>query len=329
MLEEVDLRKSLDKKEYKKLMPALRNRLYTLQKAAWDAKIPVVIMFEGWDAAGKGTSIQTLTARLDPRGFKLYPIRAARTYEQKRPWLWRFWLKLPGRGEWAMFDRSWYGRVLVERVENLTPEPEWRRAYRDIADFERAIADDGYLIIKFWLHISKQEQKRRFKRLVQDPLTAWQVTAEDWEHHSKYDEYLLAVEEMLERTTTEWGPWTIVEATDRYWTHVKIFQTIIAALEEHLGKIPGALPPAPAPTATVTEDLEQEEAPTQETSPIPPTEDQAAAPESSGQEANETKRKKESAAASEPTGKKKRKKEKADSPARKKKGKKEAAEKQD
>jgi len=329
MLEELDLRKSLDKKEYKKLMPALRNRLYTLQKAAWDAKIPVVILFEGWDAAGKGTSIQTLTARLDPRGFKLYPIRAARTYEQKRPWLWRFWLKLPGRGEWAMFDRSWYGRVLVERVENLTPEPEWRRAYRDIADFERAIADDGYLIIKFWLHISKQEQKRRFKKLVQDPLTAWQVTAEDWEHHSKYDEYLLAVEEMLERTTTEWGPWTIVEATDRYWTHVKIFQTIIAALEERLGKIPGALPPAPAPTATVTEDLEQEEAPTQETSPIPPTEDQAAAPESSGQEANEIKAKKEPAAASEPTGKKKRKKKKADWPARKKKGKKEAAEKQD
>lgn len=328
MLEELDLGKSLDKKEYKKLMPALRNRLYTLQKAAWDAKIPVVILFEGWDAAGKGTSIQTLTARLDPRGFKLYPIRAARTYEQKRPWLWRFWLKLPGRGEWAMFDRSWYGRVLVERVENLTPEPEWRRAYRDIADFERAIADDGYLIIKFWLHISKQEQKRRFKRLVQDPLTAWQVTAEDWEHHSKYDEYLLAVEEMLERTTTEWGPWTIVEATDRYWTHVKIFQTIIAALEEHLGKIPGALPPAPAPTATVTEDLEQEEAPTQETSPIPPTEDQAAAPESSGQEANETKAEKESAAEPKPTGKKKRKKEKAAGPARKKKGKKEAAEKQ-
>jgi polyphosphate kinase 2 (PPK2 family) len=276
MLEEVDLAKSLDKKEYKKLMPALRNRLYSLQKAAWDAKIPVVILFEGWDAAGKGTSIQALTARLDPRGFKLYPIRAARTYEQKHPWLWRFWLKLPGRGEWAMFDRSWYGRVLVERVENLTPEPEWRRAYRDIADFERAIADDGYLIIKFWLHISKPEQKRRFKKLVQDPLTAWQVTAEDWEHLGKYDDYLLAVEEMLERTNTEWGPWTIVEATDRHWTHVKIFQTIIATLEEHLGKIPGALPPAPPPGKTVTEDLEQEEAPTQETPPTPPAEVQAA-----------------------------------------------------
>jgi polyphosphate kinase 2 (PPK2 family) len=276
MLDEVDLTQSLDKKEYKKLMPALRNRLYALQKAAWDAKVPVVILFEGWDAAGKGTSIQTLTARLDPRGFKLYPIRAARTSEQKRPWLWRFWLKLPGRGEWAMFDRSWYGRVLVERVENLTPESDWRRAYRDIVDFERTIADDGCLIIKFWLHISKQEQKSRFKKLVHDPLTAWQVTAEDWEHHSKYDDYLLAVEEMLERTATEWGPWTIVEATDRYWTHVKIFRTIIAALEERLSAIPGALPPAPPPAATVTEDLEQEEAPTPDTPAAAP--DEAAAP---------------------------------------------------
>jgi polyphosphate kinase 2 (PPK2 family) len=244
MLEKVDLDKGLGKKEYKQLMPGLRNRLYALQKASWDAKIPVVIIFEGWDAAGKGTSIRTLTARLDPRGFKLYPIRAARTYEKKRPWLWRYWLKLPGRGEWAIFDRSWYGRVLVERVDGLTPEEEWRRAYRDIADFERTISDDGCLIIKFWLHISKQEQKKRYKKLIQDPLTAWQVTAEDWDHHSKYDDYVLAVEEMLERTITEWGPWTIVEATDRYHTHVKIFQTIISALEERLAAIPGALPPA-------------------------------------------------------------------------------------
>jgi len=300
MLEEVDLTQSLDKKEYKKLMPALRNRLYMLQKAAWDAKIPVVILFEGWDASGKGTSIQTLTARLDPRGFKLYPIRAARTYEQKHPWLWRFWLKLPGRGEWAMFDRSWYGRVLVERVENLTPESEWRRAYRDIVDFERAIADDGCLIIKFWLHISKQEQKRRFKKLVQDPLTAWQVTAEDWDHQSKYDDYLLAVEEMLERTTTEWGPWTIVEATDRQWTHVKIFQTIIAALEERLSAIPGALPASPPPAATVTEDLEQEEAPIRDV-PVVTGEEEAANP---GGQARKARRK----ATSAPARKERRKK---------------------
>jgi polyphosphate kinase 2 (PPK2 family) len=154
MLEKIDLTKKIKKKEYKQRMPVLRDHLYALQKASWDAQIPVIILFEGWDAAGKGTSIQKLTARLDPRGFKLYPIRAARTYEKKHPWLWRFWLKIPGRGEWAIFDRSWYGRCLVERMENLISEKEWRRAYRDIVDFERALADDGYLILKFFLHIS-------------------------------------------------------------------------------------------------------------------------------------------------------------------------------
>jgi polyphosphate kinase 2 (PPK2 family) len=235
MLEAVDLNKKLDKQSYKKIMPELQDRMYTVQKLSWDAGVPVVILFEGWDAAGKGTSIQTMTEPLDPRGFKLYPIRAARTYEKNHPWLWRFWLKLPARGEWAIFDRSWYGRVLVERMENLVPEDEWRRGYRDIVDFERTIADDGHLIIKFFLHISKQEQKQRFEKLIKDPLTAWHVAPEDWEHHRHYDDWMLAYEEMFERTETEWGPWTIVEATDRRNTRVKIFQTIIRSLEERLG----------------------------------------------------------------------------------------------
>jgi polyphosphate kinase 2 (PPK2 family) len=234
MLEKIDLTKSLSKPEYKERLPCLRDRLYDLQKACWDADVPSVILFEGWDAAGKGTSINLLTQRLDPRGFKLYAIQEARTYEKHMPWLWRFWLKLPNYGEVAIFDRSWYGRVLVERVEGLTPEVEWRKGYRDIVDFERTIADDGYVVIKFWLHISKKEQARRFKKLEKDPLESWHVQPEDWEHHGKYDEYLLAVEEMLERTDTEWGPWTIVEATDRRWARVKIFETIIDRLEEAL-----------------------------------------------------------------------------------------------
>lgn len=242
MLEKIDLTRSIEKKPYKQVMPGLRNRLYDLQKASWDAGIPVVILFEGWDAAGKGTSIQYLTSRLDPRGFKLYPIRPARTYEKKRPWLWRFWLKIPGRGEWAIFDRSWYGRVLVERMEQLIPEPEWRRAYRDIVDFERTLADDGYLIIKYFLHISKQEQRRRFKALSSDPLMAWKVEPEDWERHRQYAGWVQAYEEMFERTDTEWGSWTIVEATDRRFTRVKIFQNLIDVLEARLGAL-GALPP--------------------------------------------------------------------------------------
>lgn len=236
MLDKIDLNKKLEKSTYKLLMPELANGLYNIQKDSWDAALPVIILFEGWDAAGKGTSIQKLSGSIDPRGFKLYPIRAARTYEKKHPWLWRFWLKTPARGEWAIFDRSWYGRVLVERVENLIPETEWRRAYRDIIEFERTLADDGVLLIKFFLHISKQEQKRRFVKLSKEALTAWHVTPEDWEHHRRYDEWLMAYEEAFERTETEWGPWTIVEATDRRYSMVKIFYTIYSQLQQKLGR---------------------------------------------------------------------------------------------
>ncbi len=242
MLDKLDLNQELDRKTYKQVMPLLTERLYAVQKASWDERIPVIILFEGWDAAGKGTSIQKLTSPLDPRGYKLYPIRAARTYEKKRPWLWRFWLKLPARGEWALFDRSWYGRTLVERVEGLIPESEWRRAYRDIVDFERTLADDGHLIIKFFLHISKQEQKRRFNKLVKDTLTAWHVSPEDWDHHYRYNDWMLAYEEAFEQTESEWGPWTIVEATEKRYTWVKIFRTVIAALEKRLGWQPLVLP---------------------------------------------------------------------------------------
>jgi AMP-polyphosphate phosphotransferase len=265
MLEKIDLSKKMGKKEYKKRMPILQNHLYALQKASWDAEIPVIILFEGWDASGKGTSIQTLTERLDPRGFKLYPIRAARTYENKRPWLWRFWLKMPGRGEWAIFDRSWYGRVLVERVEKIIPESEWRRAYRDIVDFENTLADDGYLIIKFFLHISSVEQRRRFEALSKDPLNAWHVLPEDWEHHHQYDQWMLAYEEAFERTDTEWAPWTIVEATDRRYTQVKIYDTIISALEGYLAPL-DALPNPALWEAPPVEVADENQPPIEETS---------------------------------------------------------------
>ena len=234
MLERVDLSRRLSKKEYEEQLPGLQARLYDLELAAWKAGVPSVLLFEGWDAAGKGTTISTLTQRLDPRGFKLYPIRGARTYERMHPWLWRFWLKLPNHGEMAIFDRSWYGRVLVERIEGLTPEAEWQKSYQDIVDFERTIADDGYVLVKFFLHISEKEQERRFRLLESDPLKSWHVTDEDWKHHREYGDHLLAVEEMLERTETEWGPWTIVEAHSRWWARIKVFNTIINALAERL-----------------------------------------------------------------------------------------------
>ena len=234
MLETIDLGKKLSKKEYKTEIHRLRNRLYDLQKMCWDHKIASLIVFEGWDAAGKGSSINALTQRLDPRGFKLHAIQAPRTSESYMPWLWRFWIRVPNYGEMAIFDRSWYGRVGVERVEGLIPEEEWRKGYRHIGEFERTLADDGYLIIKCFLHISAKEQARRFRRLEKDTLESWHVQPEDWDHHAKYDEYLIAYEEMFERTDTEWGPWTIVEATDRRWCRVKVFETIVCRLESAL-----------------------------------------------------------------------------------------------
>jgi polyphosphate kinase 2 (PPK2 family) len=235
MLEKVNLDVKLPRKQYKQVLPDLQRRLYDLEKACWDNGVPSIVVFEGWDAAGKGSAIATLTERLDPRGFKLHPIKAPRTYERNHPWLWRFWQRIPGHGEMAIFDRSWYGRVLVERADGLASEQEWRSAYRDIAEFERMLADDGTVIVKFWLHITKKEQKKRFKALEKDPLESWRVTPEDWEGHRKYGDYLVAVEEMLELTDSEYGPWTIVEATSRWYARKKIFDTLIRALETRLG----------------------------------------------------------------------------------------------
>ena len=235
MLANVDLKQKLEKPVYKSRKTDLEERLYRVQQRTWEAGIPVAFLFEGWDAAGKGTTIHKLTDPIDPRGYKIHPIRAARTYEKKRPWLWRFWLKTPARGEWAIFDRSWYGRVLVERVEKLIPKEEWERAYRDIVDFERNLADDGTLIFKFFLHISKKEQKKRFKKLLKDELNAWRVTDEDKRNHKRYKKWMRVYQEMIERTDTEWGPWTIIEATDKRHTIIKVYETIVKALEERLG----------------------------------------------------------------------------------------------
>ena len=235
MLENINLKKKLPREEFKRLLPALQGRLYDLEKACWDNGVPSVIVFEGWDASGKGTTIATLTQRLDPRGFKLYPITAPRTYEQQRPWLWRFWLRVPNRGEMVIFDHSWYGRVLEERVERTVQEEAWREAYRDIVEFERMLADDGAIILKFFLHISKKEQKQRFQAIEQDPLEAWRVTKADWARNKNYDEYLVAVEDMLELTESEFAPWTIVEAASKWHARRKVFDTIVSAMEKRLG----------------------------------------------------------------------------------------------
>lgn len=254
MLENINLKKKkLSREEYKSALPGLQRRLYDLEKACWDQGVSTVVIIEGWDASGKGTTISTLTQRLDPRGFKLYPITAPRTYEQQRPWLWRFWLKVPNRGEMVLFDHSWYSRVLEERVERAIPEKAVREALRDIVEFERMLSDDGTAILKLFLHISKKEQSRRFRMIEADPLEAWRVTRADWERHKKYEKYLVAIEEMLELTESEYAPWTIVEATSKWHARKKVFETIITAMEKRLGT---SAPPRTQAAAGMPRDAE-------------------------------------------------------------------------
>ncbi len=247
MLDHINLDLKLPKDEYKERLPRLQDRLYDLEQAVFQARVPVALIFEGWAAAGKGTTINLLAERLDARGFHVVPINPPRTAELAYPWMRRFWLRLPGRGEIVGFDTSWYRRVLIERVAQEVPKRVWRNAYQDILDFEAQLAADGMVILKFWLHISEKEQARRFKKLRASKITAWQVTDEDAAQHRHYKEYRIAVEEMLGRTDTAHAPWIVVEATDRRYTQVKIMETIVHALEQSLGPKLAALAPAAEP----------------------------------------------------------------------------------
>ena len=250
MLELVDLDRGISTETYQQVFPPMQIRLGECQRAARAAGVPVLIVFEGWDAAGKGTLINHLTQALDPRGFVVYPINAPDQTEQLRPWMWRFWADLPAAGSFAIFDRSWYGRVLLERLEGLTPKREWKRAYREIEQFERQLADAGAVIVKFWLHIGKREQRRRFKRLEDDPATAWKVGKDEWKRHRQYDRWLEAVEEILQETSTAYAPWTVVEATQGRFARVKVFETVIQAVGEQLdrrAREPGATGVTPVP----------------------------------------------------------------------------------
>jgi len=236
MLELIDLDKKIPKALYQQVFAEMETRLGECQRAAQAAGVPVVIVFEGWDAAGKGTIINRLTQALDPRGFKVHPISAPTETERLHPWMWRFWAALPAGGNFAVFDRSWYGRVLTERIEGLVPKNQWKQAYEDIEQFERQLADDGTVIVKFWLHISKPQQRRRFKRLEKNAATAWKVGKQEWRHHRDYDQWTEVVEEMLQRTGTAYAPWTVVEATQGRFARVKVFETVTRAIEDELDR---------------------------------------------------------------------------------------------
>ena len=237
MLENVDVTQKLNKKEYAGIITDLEYKLAELQREAKELKIPVSIVFEGWDAAGKGTEINRLILALDPRGFKVYPINLPTEEERLRPFLWRFMVRTAAKGSIAIFDRSWYGRVLVEKVENFIKKEAWSKSYNEINSFERQLVDDNNVIIKFFLHITKKEQKKRFNKLADNPSTAWRVTKADWKSHKKHDIYLLAAEEMLAKTDTAYAPWTIVESHDWRFANAKIFRTVINAMENKIQQI--------------------------------------------------------------------------------------------
>jgi polyphosphate kinase 2 (PPK2 family) len=232
----VDLRRTLSRTRYQIVFPGLQERLHGLQYQLRDAEIPTLVAFEGWDAAGKGTVIQRLTGRLDPRAFRAYPGTPPSELERRYHWLWRYQIRLPEDGQIALFDHSWYGRVLVERVEKLVKKKVWREAYEQINAFERWLADDGQVLVKFWFHISRAEQRRRLKRMEKDPLQRWRVEKQDWRRNRNYDAWVEAVEEMLARTDTPHAPWTIVEATDARWARVKVFETLVRRMEESLAR---------------------------------------------------------------------------------------------
>ncbi|MCI0626408.1 MAG: polyphosphate:AMP phosphotransferase [Acidobacteria bacterium] len=236
LLDRVDLTRRLDRGEYEDQLHRLQDRLRELELECYQQRVPVVVVYEGWDAAGKGGNIKRLTQELDPRGYEVIPIAAPDATEKAHHYLWRFWRQLPKAGHIAIFDRSWYGRVLVERVEGFARETEWRRAYQEINEFERHLAEGGSVLLKFWLHLSSEEQLRRFEERERVPHKRHKITPEDWRNRSQWGAYRDAVVEMIERTSTSYAPWTIVEAEDKLWARIKTLATLVKALEERLGE---------------------------------------------------------------------------------------------
>lgn len=236
MLEKINLSKKMSKKECKALMEQLEPQLSLLQRRLKEYKVPVVILFEGFGASGKGTMINELIQPMDPRGFKVFSIQKATEEEEMRPYLWRFWTRLPENGRIHLFDRSWYTKIVEARAEKRKSREKSESAYNDILDFEQELARDGMLIIKFFLHISPKEQKKRFQVLEDNKETRWRVTETDWRHNKAYNEWLQAFEEIIQKTDTSYGSWTIVEATDREYAKVKIISAVVKMFADRLAR---------------------------------------------------------------------------------------------
>jgi len=236
MLDTTDLTVSLTKEEYVHDLIRYQLQLRALAYQLYVSKRPLVLVFEGWDAAGKGGAIKRVTEKLDPRGYEVYSIAAPQGEDKTHQYLWRFWrrLKPPDEKQVLIFDRSWYGRVMVERLEGFCTEEAWKRAYREINEFERQLVDFGTILLKFWIHISKEEQLMRFELRQDTPYKAWKLTSEDWRNREKWDVYAQAVDDMLLKTSTITAPWTVVEGNDKFYARVKTLKTIVDTVSHEL-----------------------------------------------------------------------------------------------
>ncbi len=234
VLSQVDLSKTIAQEDYLDQLDRFQDLLGALARELAVRQRTGLIVFEGWDAAGKGGCIKRLTEGLDPRGYTVHALNTLQTEDQDRHYFYRYWRHLPERGGFGIFDRSWYTRVLRDRVEDRCSEAEWRRAYREINQFERQQADFGAVIFKFWMHITPEEQIARFKARAALPYKAWKLTPDDWRNHEKWAAYEAAADEMLLKTSTFAAPWTIVEAMDKNWARIKVLRTVAETLVREL-----------------------------------------------------------------------------------------------
>ncbi|MDG4556365.1 MAG: polyphosphate:AMP phosphotransferase [Candidatus Contendobacter sp.] len=234
ILSRLDMSKTLAKDDYDTGLKQYQAKINRLQRAARERKVSTLLVFEGWDAAGKGGGIRRITAALDARDYQVIQIAAPTDEEAAHNYLWRFWRHLPRVGRVTIYDRSWYGRVLVERIEGFARTREWQRAYAEINDFEAQLVERGIVLIKFWLHITPEEQLRRFKEREQIAYKAWKLTDEDWRNRERWADYELAVNDMVERTSTRQAPWTLIAANDKRYARIKVLRTVCERLEAAL-----------------------------------------------------------------------------------------------
>ena len=236
MLNSVDLSRKLDRATYKKKLIDHQLRLRALAHELYVQKRSLVVVVEGWDAAGKGGAIRRVTEKIDPRGYQVYAIAAPAGDDKTHHYLWRFWRRLrpPEDKQIVVFDRSWYGRVLVERVEGFATPQEWKRAYREINEFERQLTDKGIMLAKLWFHVSREEQLARFEARQGTPHKAWKLTEEDWRNREKWDQYVEAVEDMVLKTSTRTAPWSIIEGNDKLWARIRTQEVLIDAITTNL-----------------------------------------------------------------------------------------------